>query len=298
MPVDFEMVLSASPPRPLFGHNFMDFRYATYHPSHNNQKYLDFNGTKLNGFSYCHHVNAPARSILMDKVQTDVNHSKKKVWFADDKGMALTHVRVMTEPSDCPPKWTDDFIEKVTQGIRDRLSLDNSWEPLFIQPASDYMAFRTKLDKEHVSLENVIVKEEEDIVTGTIKVKNISFDKEVSIRVTFDKWASQTDVPAVYVPNNIDQEGTSIPYDTFAFTFAIESKALRCQQIELCVCYKCGGSEYWDNNGGENYKLVTGKNKTEESIQHKKFVDALTANLTDWAGFASWNNLITEGPYW
>uniref|UniRef100_A0A1W7R9Y2 Protein phosphatase 1 regulatory subunit 3C-B n=1 Tax=Hadrurus spadix TaxID=141984 RepID=A0A1W7R9Y2_9SCOR len=297
MPVDIEMVLSASPSPPLFRHNtLMNFGYPHYAPR-NDRSYLD---TKRNSFNSCrrHHISTPARSILIDKEQTEINHSKKKVWFADDKGMALTHVRVMTEPSDCPPRWTDDFIEKVTKGIRDRLSLDDSWEPLFLQPASDYLAFRTKLEKECVSLENVIVKEEDDVVTGTIKVKNISFDKEVSIRVTFDQWASQTDIPAIYVPSPLEQEGAAAPYDTFSFTFAIERKARKCQQIELCVRYKCGGSEYWDNNRGTNYKLVTGKNKTDDSVRHRKFVDALTANFTDWAEFASWNNLITEGPYW
>lgn len=302
MPLDFDMVLSASPP--LFSHNtFMDFRYATF-PSNNRGKYLDIN--RFNGINcYSNHKNhqiAPTRSCLIVKAQAEIessNNSKKRVWFADDKGMALTHVRIMTEPSDCPPRWTDDFLEKVTQGLRDTLTIDNTWEPSFSQPASDYMAFRTKLDKECVSLENVIVKDEDGIITGTIKVKNIAFDKEVTVRMTFDRWSTHTDIPASYVPNNmLEEEGASAPYDTFAFTFPISKEAINNQQIEFCVRFKCGSNEYWDNNCGDNYRLVTGKNKSKENEQTKKFVDALTASFTHWTEFASWNNLITEGPYW
>lgn len=40
-------------------------------------------------------------------------------------------------------------------------------------------------------MENVIVRESESIVVGTVKVRNLSFDKEVVVRVTYDKWKTQ-----------------------------------------------------------------------------------------------------------
>jgi len=45
-----------------------------------------------------------------------------------------------------------------------------------------------------VSLENVIVRENESIVVGTVKVKNLSFHKEVVVRATWDAWNSQEDI--------------------------------------------------------------------------------------------------------
>lgn len=45
-----------------------------------------------------------------------------------------------------------------------------------------------------MSLENVIVKDEDSLVVGTIKVKNVGFEKEVVVRVTFDDWQSQQDI--------------------------------------------------------------------------------------------------------
>lgn len=50
---------------------------------------------------------------------------------------------------------------------------------------------RRILEEKKVSLENVIVRESESIVVGTVKVRNLSFDKEVVVRVTYDKWKTQ-----------------------------------------------------------------------------------------------------------
>lgn len=52
----------------------------------------------------------------------------------------------------------------------------------------------------NVSLENVIVKENDSIVVGTVKVKNISFHKEVIVRTTWDDWKSQEDIFCTYSP--------------------------------------------------------------------------------------------------
>lgn len=48
------------------------------------------------------------------------------------------------------------------------------WELTFSQPASDYMAFKLRLDKENVAVENVVINEKKGIVKGTVKVCNIS----------------------------------------------------------------------------------------------------------------------------
>lgn len=60
--------------------------------------------------------------------------------------------------------------------------------------------FRQKLETNNVSLENVIVKENDSIVVGTVKVKNVSFHKEVIVRTTWDDWKSQEDIFCTYSP--------------------------------------------------------------------------------------------------
>lgn len=85
----------------------------------------------------------------------------------------------MTEPSFAPPRWSMAFLAQVTRGAAAEVSPE-PWEPTFAQPASDYLAFRGRLDRDNVSLENVIVREAEQVVVGTVKVRNLAFHKEVS----------------------------------------------------------------------------------------------------------------------
>lgn len=49
-----------------------------------------------------------------------------------------------------------------------------------------------------MSLENVIVKENESVVVGTVKVRNLSFHKEVIVRTSWNDWQSQEDTFCTY----------------------------------------------------------------------------------------------------
>ncbi|GFR18158.1 protein phosphatase 1 regulatory subunit 3C [Trichonephila clavata] len=269
----------------------MDFGYGHFRGPHHNRHNNAINSA-LDSFD-------DIRSCLMDKSGFDNSKEgcKKKVWFADDKGLALTHVKIMSEPSNCPPKWTDEFLAQVIKGVKPNPTSDVHWTVQFAQPASDYLAFRDKIQKNNVSLENVIVREGDDTITGTIKVKNIAFDKEVFVRVTFDKWSSSQDIYAIFAPSGI-QSGNS-QYDTFSFSLCVPSSAAKFGTMEFCVCYKCSGEEFWDNNEGENYKLAAMSQKLSPIVDtySKKTSDALQVNINAWSEFASWNHLITEGPY-
>jgi len=206
-------------------------------------------------------------------------------------------VKVMSEPSDCPPRWQDDFMEHVTRGATATVDVDK-WEPLFSQPASDYVEFRRKLEKNCVCLENVITKETDESVVGTVKVKNLSYSKEVWVRVTYDRWDNYEDFQATYVPSGL--EGTSVYdlYDTFSFTFVIAHEAAKTGCVEFCVCYRSEGMEYWDNNDGINYKLHASASSKTKTEPLPKFQDAFTARIDTWTEFASWNHLINDTPYW
>lgn len=124
---------------------------------------------------------------------------KKQVVFADTKGKSLTEVRIMSEPSNVPPLWSIEFLSHVTQGFISP-ELTEEWTIRFRQPASDYLNFRQKLDAQNVSLENVIVKESDSMVVGTVKVKNIGFHKEVIMRSSWNNWKTEQDTFCVYSP--------------------------------------------------------------------------------------------------
>lgn len=104
---------------------------------------------------------------------------------------------------------------------------------------------RRKLEASNVSLENVIIKESESTVVGTVKVKNLSFHKEVYIRSTWDSWKTHTDTFCTF-SQIVGASGTYVIYDTFSFKLTLPPHS---RNLEFCVCYKTEDTEYWDSNG-------------------------------------------------
>lgn len=198
----------------------------------------------------------------------------------------------MSEPSNVPPLWTSAFLAGVTRWseqpqtknklqLKAQLELGNEavgseartlnesgsrWEMSFAQPASDYLVFRRKLDEEAVSLENVILREAEQCLVGTIKVKNLAYDKEIIVRVSSDGWASHEDIHCAYVeqPPSVPQTALVL-YDTFRFRLTLPVKS---DLVEFCVRYRAAGTtEYWDNNGGKNYILRKRHNHQRHQVR-------------------------------
>ncbi|EFN83631.1 Protein phosphatase 1 regulatory subunit 3C [Harpegnathos saltator] len=227
----------------------------------------------------------------------------------------------MSEPSNMPPLWSTAYVTGLTGDLL-RTSKENQdtvqdvtppWQVTFPQPASDYLAFRRKLDQDNVSLENVIVRESEQCLVGTVKVRNLAYDKEVVVRVSNDYWSTHEDVHCTYV----EQPGTPalILYDTFRFRLTLPVAS---NVVEFCVRYRTDGIESWDNNDGKNYLVrkkqeprvlvkrfdtssitcngFSNNNETRDGVQ--RVTDATRMNMRTWSEFASWHHLANDAPYW
>ncbi|CAF0747670.1 unnamed protein product [Brachionus calyciflorus] len=243
---------------------------------------------------------------------------KKRVSFADNNGKELFTVRTMSEPSNCPPKLTSKIVEyflnrefnsnrmssnynyysnyrNYDYGIsalnytNDMSSLSGSiavYSLNFAQPSGDYLNFRKRLDDYKVCLENVVLNRFS--ISGTIKVKNIHFHKNVFIRSSSNKWQSYEDYQCHYVPNeyystpmgpssptssytasfygnNINYQPQHKDFDTFRFQFdlpktaepKIQNNSSPNNTIQFCVCFRTGtNEEFWDNNYGLNYEIL------------------------------------------
>lgn len=131
-----------------------------------------------------------------DQAEENRNAKLKHVRFADDCGHCLETVRVMTEPSDYPPKISPAVLRRFRRAAimaaqkeglplpngkndSDSDSLDEenvakkprcTWKLNFKQPASEYIKFRETLESQKVALENVMLKNELGRMIGTIKV--------------------------------------------------------------------------------------------------------------------------------
>lgn len=187
--------------------------------------------------------------IQLSEITSQENKAKKRVSFADSRGLSLTMVKVYSElddPLEIPFNITEliDNIVNLTTVEREHLSLD------FAQPAADYLDFRNRLQADYVCLENCVLKERS--LVGTVKVKNLAFHKCVKIRLTCNSWRAFTDHECQYVKDTY----AGSDRDTFSFDVVLPDELPPQERIEFAVCYDCDGKTYWDSNKGQNYRIT------------------------------------------
>ncbi|KAI5120162.1 hypothetical protein M0805_003649 [Coniferiporia weirii] len=136
-----------------------------------------------------------------------------------------------------------------------------------------------------VLLEGLYLADDSASVQGTVRVKNIAFEKNIAVRFTFDGWQTTSEVlarwaescpsPAVGMMPSADQgpaqmsfcgsavdgakvEASPPSYDRFIFSIRLADILLRIDEktLVLAVRYRVAGREIWDNNGGQNYRAV------------------------------------------
>ncbi|XP_026796657.2 protein phosphatase 1 regulatory subunit 3B [Pangasianodon hypophthalmus] len=190
---------------------------------------------------------------------------KKQVSFADHKGLSLAVVKIFSEfddPIDIPLSIQQLFASALNISEDDnKLVLD------FKQPSADYLQFRQRLERDSVCLEHCILRDR--AIAGTIKVKNLSYEKAVKMRITFDTWKSHTDVACQYV--NDTHLGSE--WDTFSFEVNLPARVELHERIEFAVFYVVDGNTYWDSNQGKNYKI------THSALRKKSVIDASSEHL-------------------
>lgn len=233
----------------------------------------------------------------------DLRKKTKQVTFADHRGLPLTKVKVFSEFSD-----PIDIPLSIQEMLSTALSLTSEEDKLvldFTQPSSDYLRFRESLEKNYVCLEHCVLKEK--TFAGTIKVKNVSFEKSVKLRVTFDTWKSHTDVNCEYIKDTYP----SAYSDTFSFQVSLPAELKLHERVEFAICFEVGGREYWDSNHGSNYRIIWSSMKKSHlnswSHHHSNSLDfgihfdrygSPTCShgiFPDWPSYAGYENI---GPYY
>lgn len=252
---------------------------------------------------------------------------KKRVVFADSKGMSLTAIHVFNKFDEEPyQRWTKkgvgleelqfDMSDLETATMELKISTTSDLALDFKPPSSDYLDFRNRLIQNSVCLENCSLQNR--TLTGTVKVRNIGFEKSVHVRVTFDSWTSFTDVNCTFMNNVYGCHDT----DTFAFVLELPAHVAPQNRVEFCVCFKVQTQTFWDNNDGKNYVLkhigrngqalktlsiqpAVGQKKNEDVGVGMKVVEVefdqfgsprMCSGL--FPGWQSWGQCDTTVPYW
>ncbi|NXX88613.1 PPR3E phosphatase, partial [Centropus bengalensis] len=180
---------------------------------------------------------------------------RKTVRFADSLGLELTSVHHFCEADlprvPLPARPADLFktrkppalgeLEPVLFGPPAPLL-----EPLFPPQPGASPGFAERVRQHKVRLE--WVRAEPAGLRGAVRVLNVAYEKAVSVRYTRDGWASCAELPAAYQPP-APADGVT---DRFAFLLPLGANETA---LEFAVRYRVAGAEYWDNNGGANYRL-------------------------------------------
>nr|XP_056716054.1 protein phosphatase 1 regulatory subunit 3C-B-like [Euleptes europaea] len=176
---------------------------------------------------------------------------KKKVIFADMKGFSLTAVRIFSKIEEdlCDLHHALSNLTSFRNKFRGARLETRKYMLDFSQPSADYSAFRSRLQSGFVSLESCLIQEKS--LSGTIKVRNISYEKEVYVRITFDSWKTFQDICCRYMHNTYGYTDT----DAFSFEVALPKTPVPCGSVEFCIYFQCGPIVYWDNNQGKNYRV-------------------------------------------
>jgi len=176
--------------------------------------------------------------------------SKKrhKVTFVEDDKLAEVHI--VHETSDDPPSLQRFFPSTINCSLLSESVI--SLRLNFDQPIANYLMFYRKLSESNVSLENVIVASNLQLI-GTIKTKNIAHEKSVVIRCTFDCWQSFNDTEAKCIASN----QTYCQYDTYEFVLHVPRniKPAMPSPVQFAICYNADHQQFWDNNDRQNYQV-------------------------------------------
>lgn len=179
---------------------------------------------------------------------TPTRSIKKKVSFADDAGLTLENVKTIP-----PYRSEDDLAFNNTTPNNNVCGLymhsPRRWtkflSPCFVEPCKTD-SFMERVFKQNVCLESVSCNDL--VVKGIIRVTNMDYVKQVTVRSTFDDWNNFRDIWTDYLSSNMDGKTEKF---SFRITAPVDFEADF--EVEFAIRYRVAEYEFWDNNFGRNY---------------------------------------------
>ncbi|KAG7789047.1 hypothetical protein KL910_002745 [Ogataea haglerorum] len=168
-------------------------------------------------------------------------------------------------PQDTIYSVSKEYVESGSQrSIEKFKKLIKAWD--FNSDQFRRISYRDQIDKETpVFLERCFLSVDKTELLGQIAVKNLSYQKSVTVRYTFNDWETAINMEASYVPD-IPRLLKRANYDRFIFKLSVPtlfSQFYSSHQplvdqdpcFYLCVRYVSDDQVFWDNNYRKNYEL-------------------------------------------
>jgi len=111
------------------------------------------------------------------------------------------------------------------------------------------------------------------LLHGIVHVRNLAYEKQVAARYTLDDWGTTSEIRACYanpLTAGLARRGAAVPsapinlrnggWDQFSFSIPLMLRAPPAdppRTLLLAVRFTVPGKgEWWDNNGGDNFRIV------------------------------------------
>lgn len=210
------------------------------------------------------------RSKRSSSLKSGRSPSRKIVRFADSLGLDLATIRQVKDQDHPPQIPASATLDLNLDSEKSLCSLGaKQFQICFPQPGAS-SSFMHRVLTSYVCLENARVDSSRGLLTGTVRVKSVGFEKKVFIRLTYNNWSTFTEVPAAYVQDSHD--GAT---DRFSFSAVFPTSIVAQDKAQFAVRYETHtGEVHWDNNHAENYQILC------------------YAKATDMAGDGSWIHYI------
>jgi hypothetical protein len=115
----------------------------------------------------------------------------------------------------------------------------------------------------HIRIQRLKLSKDNEKLVGVVAVTNLAYQKLVSVTFTFDSWETKSEIDAEY--SSIRTKKHSDGLDRFQFAIDLSDHAnLQNKTLILCARYNAAGQEYWDSNGGNNYRVTFTRTRDRE----------------------------------
>ena len=106
-----------------------------------------------------------------------------------------------------------------------------------------------------IKVETVYLSSDRKSLIGRVAVRNLSFEKSVRVRYTMDSWRTTSESAAEHT-NDVRKKHRDDGFDRFLFDIKIDDfSGVTDKTMFFCVRYNVAGQEYWDSNGGQNFRV-------------------------------------------
>ncbi|NWY92979.1 PPR3A phosphatase, partial [Loxia curvirostra] len=192
-----------------------------------------------------------------EEADTPTNISRK-VSFADAFGFDLVSVKefdIWEFPNTGQENYTEDEVFPQDEYF---------FSQQFTLPASQEELLQ-KVREQKVVLESVVLLPGITCMNGIIRVLNVSFEKQVYVRMTLNNWLSYYDILAEFMPNSCGSET-----DQFCFKISLVPPFQKDGvKVEFCIRYETSVGTFWANNDDKNYTLICHKKKIVPKVDNK-----------------------------